>query len=36
MKAWHPLTQKIGFTNNKTTIWISANSVAPAHIYLPV
>lgn len=37
-KAGHPLTQKIGFINNKTTTWISANItvLAPDHIYLPV
>lgn len=38
MKAWHPLTQKIGFINNETTNWISANMTVLAldHIYLPV
>lgn len=37
-KAGHPLAQKIGFINNKTTTWISANItvLAPDHIYLPV
>lgn len=38
MKAWHPLTQKIGFINNETTTWIPANitMLAPDHIYLLV
>jgi hypothetical protein len=35
MKSWHPLTQKIGFINNKTTFWISASitMLALDHIY---
>lgn len=37
-KTWHPLTQKAGFINNKTTPWTSANTavLAPDHIYLLV